>query len=251
MSDCQVDVYHLHSITLLRGGSWHLSLEKQQLLEILAMWIKRHLRIYPVSGNIFDTLTHSILIFKLRKYWRMHECAWKMVVMPGLKCVIISGPTPSWRPVTNGVLRMSRIFQCLHQWCGWWDKGCVPRSKFQIMLSKGKWLIPSDKALTQKDFEKHENCTKNFLKFSREKCQVLCWGEITPHIRTGWELNVWDFIKGNLDAKMCKEATVCCHYRWCKQPMELHQEKQIQGNYYLLYSSLVRPVLDPPGCQEP
>lgn len=29
---------------------------------------------YPVSGNIFDRLTQSILIFKLRKYWRMHEC---------------------------------------------------------------------------------------------------------------------------------------------------------------------------------
>lgn len=32
--------------------------------------------IYVVSGNIFDTITHSILIFKLRKYG-MHECGLK------------------------------------------------------------------------------------------------------------------------------------------------------------------------------
>ena len=32
--------------------------------------------IYIVSGNIFDTITHSILIFKLRKYG-MHECGLK------------------------------------------------------------------------------------------------------------------------------------------------------------------------------
>lgn len=78
-------------------------------------------------------------------------------------------------------------------WFGWWDKGFAPCSKFQMMLSEGKWLIPSDKALTQKDFGKHENCTKNFLKFSREKFLVLFWGGITSHISTGWKLNGWDY----------------------------------------------------------
>lgn len=50
--------------------------------------------------------------------------------------------------------------------------------------------IPSDKVLTQKDFEKHENCTnKNFLKFSREKRRFLClgWNNLMHQHRLGTE----------------------------------------------------------------
>jgi len=50
--------------------------------------------------------------------------------------------------------------------------------------------IPSDKALTQKDVEKDENCAnKNFLKCSRKKCRVLCleWNNPTHQHRLGTE----------------------------------------------------------------
>lgn len=149
--------------------------------------------------------------------------AWKTVVMPGLKCVIISGLTSSWRPGTNGVLRTSRICQWLHQWFGCWDMGCASCSRFQMMLSKGKWPIPSDKALTQKDFEKCENCAKTFLKFSRKKCQVLClgWNNPTHQHRLGTE---WlRLYKRELGSQNMQGGNICSHYRFCKHHMELYE----------------------------
>lgn len=132
-------------------------------------------------------------------------------------------------------------------------RGVHPAANSRWCLARESDWYPKWQSFNPEELWDMWNCAnKNFLKIGREKCLGFCaWGGITPHISTGWEVNGWGFVKGNLDAKMGREATVCSHCRWCKQNMELYQEKQIQGNYCLLYSSLVGPVLDPWGCQEP
>lgn len=118
-----------------------------------------------------------------------------MVVMPGLKCVIISALTSSWRPVTNGVSRTSGISQCLHQWFGWWDKGCAPCSKFQTMERENDWPQVT-KLQPRRTLRKMKTVPRTSWNSAGRSVRFCAWGEITPHVNTGWELNGWDFIKG-------------------------------------------------------
>lgn len=123
----------------------------------------------------FDTITHSILIFKLRKYG-MYECDLK------------NGCTARVNVYNNQWLNIQ--LKASNKWSATAVQYCSMSSSMIWIIGPGEctlrqiqddreWRkvidIPRDKALTQTDFEKHENrANKNFLKFSREKRRVLC-----------------------------------------------------------------------------